>query len=72
VTESTARRYFGDLDPIGRTIEVDNAYDVTVAGVAADPPPNSHIQFAALGAWSTIDALSDFVLSNPGRRRRLP
>ncbi|MCH8963167.1 MAG: ABC transporter permease, partial [Bacteroidetes bacterium] len=47
LSESAARRYFGDANPIGQALEVrawgDGAY--TVTGVMQDVPSNSHMQF---------------------------
>jgi putative ABC transport system permease protein len=44
ISESMARKYFGDEDAFGKTIEVDGKPG-TVAGIIQDIPPNSHIQF---------------------------
>lgn len=52
LTESTAQRLFGDENPIGQTIEY-GRITCTVAGIAADPPEASHIQFNALISWAT-------------------
>jgi putative ABC transport system permease protein len=41
---STAKRYFGGADPIGKTLTIGST-DVTVRAVVADPPPNSRITF---------------------------
>lgn len=38
LTESWARKYFGDDNPMGQTITLDNRVNATVAGVVADPP----------------------------------
>ncbi len=52
ITERAARKYFGDEDPIGKSLEyrsidfVSNVY--TVAGVLKDVPANSHLQFDML------------------------
>ncbi len=46
-----ALKYFGDKDPVGRTLTVsfgDNAMDFIVSGVAADAPRNSTITFDML------------------------
>jgi putative ABC transport system permease protein len=51
LTESVARRHFGDENPIGRTFQIrlDQTYeDFVVTAVAADPPGNSTIQFGVL------------------------
>lgn len=45
VTESTARRYFGDRDPIGQVITLDKELQLKVTGVAEDVPANSHLSF---------------------------
>lgn len=43
ISEDTARRYFGDQDPMGKTIIADNGYMLlTVTGVMANIPENSH------------------------------
>lgn len=44
VTETTAKRFFGDADPIGKVIKGDNKDNYTVAGVMADFPENSSIK----------------------------
>lgn len=43
VSKAVATRYFGDDDPIGRTIRIDNTVDYTVTGVFDDIPSNSTI-----------------------------
>ncbi|HTD39443.1 MAG TPA: ABC transporter permease, partial [Mucilaginibacter sp.] len=44
ITETTAKRFFGDTDPIGKVIKGDNKDNYTVAGVIADFPENSSIK----------------------------
>ena len=48
LTESAAKRYFGDDDPIGKTLEYRSIFylagEYTVAGVLKDFPANSHLQ----------------------------
>jgi len=50
VTESTARKLYGQTSPIGQTISINNHLEFTITGIAADPPPNSSIQFDVLGS----------------------
>lgn len=45
LTESTAKRYFGDWkEALGRTIKLQNHDVFTVTGIIADPPSNSDFQ----------------------------
>lgn len=45
ITEEMAKKYFGNEDPLGMTIRKDQHDDLTVTGILADVPENSHIQF---------------------------
>ncbi len=54
ITEGTARRYFGNEDPMGRTLRLANAFDFRVTGVAHDAPANSHLRFDILGNFDVV------------------
>jgi ABC-type antimicrobial peptide transport system permease subunit len=41
LSESTARAYFGDIDPINQVMRLDNKHDVKVTGVYEDLPYNT-------------------------------
>jgi len=45
LTESMARKYFGDEDPMGKLINSDNRRDYLVTGVVKDVPANSHFHY---------------------------
>lgn len=48
ITEQAARKYFGDDDPIGKTLKINgppSPGDYTVTGVLEELPLNSHLQF---------------------------
>ena len=45
ITESTAKKYFGNENPIGKEISFNSEYYFTVSGIAADIPDNSHLHF---------------------------
>jgi len=46
LTQETARRYFGEENPLGKTLYFSNpGQDFTVTGVVRDVPPNSSLQF---------------------------
>jgi putative ABC transport system permease protein len=49
LTQSAAGRYFGNEDPIGRVLIVEDQFPVRVTGVVKDPPGNSDIRFSVLG-----------------------
>ena len=42
LTETTAQKYFGDEDPIGKIMNLDNQFDLKVTAVIRDIPANSH------------------------------
>lgn len=48
LTESTARKYFGTEDPVGKTLSLGGRFDIQVTGVLRDLPSNSHLQFSIL------------------------
>jgi putative ABC transport system permease protein len=50
LTESAAARLFGAEDPMGKSIRLENLFDLTVTGIAKDVPRNSHIQFDFLAS----------------------
>jgi putative ABC transport system permease protein len=54
ITESTARKYFGNEDPVGRTLRLADAMDLQVTGVLRDIPRNSHLRFAILGNFGFV------------------
>jgi len=60
LTESTAKKLFGQQDAVGRQIKWNNKRMLTVTAVIADPPKNQSIHFDALTGWAFYDA------ENPG------
>lgn len=57
ITESNARRLFGEEDPIGKVILVDGEYDFEITGVVADPPFNSHFEYDYLISFENLDRI---------------
>ena len=55
ITERTAKRYFGDKDPMSQRLRIQGNADVVVTGVLKDLPANSHIQFDFLLPISIMD-----------------
>ncbi len=63
ITASTAKRYFGDTDPMGELIEARSPTGTrtlfNVTGVLADVPIQSHLQFDMLGSLSSVTEFND-------------
>jgi ABC-type antimicrobial peptide transport system permease subunit len=45
LTENFAVKYFGEENPIGKTLKLENFYDLQVTGIIEDTPENFHLQF---------------------------
>ncbi|MBJ55503.1 MAG: hypothetical protein CMQ46_09605 [Gammaproteobacteria bacterium] len=48
LTQSTARKYFGSEDPMGKVLTLDGLVDLRVTGVISDLPPNTHIDIQVM------------------------
>jgi putative ABC transport system permease protein len=59
LTESTARKYFGNGNPTGQMLNVDKNINYIVTGVIKDFPEESHIHFDFLGSLSTLEYSKD-------------
>ncbi len=65
ITESTARKYFGDKDPLGKILTVDKQNDYIVSGVIKDIPYNSHFHPDFIASLATLqDSRNPSWLSN--------
>jgi len=59
LTESSARRYFGQQDPIGKTLSLKPGEDMLVSAVIKDIPANSHFHFDFLVSWRQLSPTPD-------------
>ena len=60
LTESTAKRYFANENPVGKILKVGSdttLYQIT--GVMQDCPSNSQIKFDFLASWSSLNKLDE-------------
>lgn len=55
ITASVARKYFGDEDPVGRSLTFAGTREFRVTGVAEDPPENAHFSFDMLASFRTLE-----------------
>ncbi len=60
LSETMAEKYFGEEDPIGKLLRIENQFDLIVKGIMEDVPSNSHLQF---------DFVMPFVLLEYGGQR---
>lgn len=72
LTQSTAKKYFGDNDPVGQTLLI-NMYDSNgygalykITGVMPDPPKNAHFTFNMLASFKTVETIDPDVLTTDG------
>jgi len=58
LTETSALKYFGNEDPIGKSLTINNDFDVVVTGIIEDNPQNSSIRFDFLISMETSSAMN--------------
>lgn len=57
VTPATAQKYFGDADPVGRSLTLHDGATYQVTGVVQEAPANSHVHFDMLASFATLEPL---------------
>ncbi|MQY60287.1 FtsX-like permease family protein [bacterium] len=62
ITETMAKKYFGNENPVGKTMEIEGR-PAAVTGVIQDIPHNSHIQFDFLSSYEFIQELTNYGMS---------
>lgn len=55
LTRSTARKYFGETNPVGRTMVMDGEQTLEVTGVVEPPAGRTHLDFDFLISFETFD-----------------
>ena len=87
VTESMARKRFGDGPVIGKTVNLSEDLDVEIVGIIKDPPKNSHLPFSMVvsmgsfskefvggfdyNSWNVTLGFTDYVLLPVGLTREM-
>src|SRR5215467_83896 len=54
ISESMAKKYFGNDDPLGKTITINDTTPLTISGVARDLPATSHFHFDVIGSFKLL------------------
>ncbi len=81
ITASTSKKYFGEENPLGKTLNIDSK-PWQISGVIADVPPYSQLKFDFLGSYSTLEDsktekwnsandVSYFLLKSAGQQQSL-
>ncbi len=65
LTRHAARKFFGDTDPFGQTVKI-NDWPYRVTGLLEDLPENSHITFDLLASFSSIARPDDSIVNREG------
>jgi len=63
LTASSAKKYFGNEDPIGKTVQMNKDLLLKVTGIAKDPPSNSHLNFdmiVPISNFKYYDSIQNF------------
>ncbi len=59
LTEQFAKKYYGNEDPIGKTLEIGDGAIMKVVAVMEDVPENSQLQFGSLISMETVKRIWD-------------
>lgn len=84
ITEDMAKKYFGDEDPVGKIVKMEDRFDLVVSGVVKNIPSNSDIKFDMLAPisllkrfgfdmnnWGSNMLLTAVYLNNPAQQKEV-
>ncbi len=57
ITKEAAKRHFGNKNPLGETIVIDNMLHLVISGVVENFPPQSHLDFNLLGNFELMESV---------------
>lgn len=63
LTESTAEKFFGKVNPMGQTLTYDGTKTLTVAGIMKDLPDNTHLRASMLVSYLVTPEYMGFNLN---------
>ena len=66
ISQTTAKRFFGETDPTGEVILQDNQHEFTITGIFQDLPRHSHLEFNYLASMSTKKHTNPLLLEHWG------
>jgi len=59
LTEGTAKKYFGEEEALGKTMQLSDTINLTVTGIIKNVPDNSHLTFDCILSASTLYELNN-------------
>jgi putative ABC transport system permease protein len=59
MSESMARKYFGNEDPVGKVLSINRDLDLKITGIFTDLPGNTHMTFDGLISFATYESFFD-------------
>lgn len=66
ITENLARKFFGDQEPLGRIITIQENVKLDVVGILENTPTNTSVPFKMLVSYSTREAAYNDFIKNWG------
>lgn len=54
LSERAAHKYFGNVDPVGKSLRVENKMDFVVTGVVQNPPATSSLPFEVMLSFASL------------------
>jgi ABC-type antimicrobial peptide transport system permease subunit len=84
LTRSMVEKYFGNENPVGKSLNINNKYELTITGVMEDVPLNSHVRWEFLvpfefmlevwdypeGLWSS-NTFRTYIQLSPGTSKEV-
>lgn len=68
LTQSSAKKYFGDTDPVGKTLLLENEYKGVVKAILKDIPAHSHFTFDGITGMDYMEQMNLSALEHWGNR----
>jgi putative ABC transport system permease protein len=59
VSQSIAKKYFGNENPVGKTLKANGNLEFEISGVFEDLPVNTHMKIDVLGSFITLEKMSN-------------
>jgi putative ABC transport system permease protein len=64
MTETMAKKYFGNSNPVGKSLLLDDKHPALVTAVIKDVPSNSHFKFDMAVSFATLEGVRSDALKN--------